>query len=539
LQFELSEERLLTSNMLPVLQHRSHGASAEYSILAAAGRVGQAIVLLALLPLCCSNDDNNPSLRGGTPMLEQVLVFDAGSSGTRVHIFNMYPAQKGAHIPTIELSVRDKQTRKVKPGLSDFAKRQDLDGAQQNIERLLEFAGQFVPHQRRASTPVLLKATAGLRAVEARLADAVLKRVRQTVKASGYLFRDEWADIIRGKEEGGLAWVAANYLRGTFNDDAEMEPVGVIELGGGSAQVTFQVDSTEHVVDKDAFTFTTLLGKEFRLYAHSYLGYGQDHAQARLRTVVEASGASSAEAADMKDPCYPAGYLRPGSSPGAAGSTGVSLLVQGSGDAVSCQDLIQSHLFKDSEIAAPGHYASELPIRGELVATENFFYARNSLSLPLQATPSAMQEAAKYACGQSKTPAPVELENMKKGVADPGKPNECFGLSYQAALLDALKVPRTVGVKVQIMRQINGGDVDWALGAALMHVIGKKSRISMAVGDDEAFRILVIVGLLLAGLLMSAWAVRCCRRPILNALAGSKMVQATTLGASSKVSPAE
>ena len=27
---------------------------------------------------------------------------------------------------------------------------------------------------------------------------------------------EDWVDIIKGKEEAGLAWIAANYLHGTF-----------------------------------------------------------------------------------------------------------------------------------------------------------------------------------------------------------------------------------------------------------------------------------------------------------------------------------
>merc|ERR1719221_1836544 len=141
-----------------------------------------------------------PQLRGKT---SQVLVFDAGSSGTRIHIFNMYPpadADRG-HVPEIDLSVRERQTLKVKPGLSSFAVADDYSGARQNIEDLIGFANQFVPQERRAGTPIILKATAGLRAVPAPQAQAVLKEVRAGLAESGYKFREEWADIILGKEE--------------------------------------------------------------------------------------------------------------------------------------------------------------------------------------------------------------------------------------------------------------------------------------------------------------------------------------------------
>lgn len=86
--------------------------------------------------------------------------------------------------------MRDNQTWKVKPGLSQFAQQDDLQGpiaydlaglvasgCRENIERLVGFAKSFVPVDRRKDTPVLLKATAGLRAVPEAKAAAVLQTV--------------------------------------------------------------------------------------------------------------------------------------------------------------------------------------------------------------------------------------------------------------------------------------------------------------------------------------------------------------------------
>lgn len=43
----------------------------------------------------------------------------------------------------------------------------------------------------------------------------------------------------QGKEEAGLAWIAANYLHGTFGEESSSSPsLGIIEMGGGSTQAT-------------------------------------------------------------------------------------------------------------------------------------------------------------------------------------------------------------------------------------------------------------------------------------------------------------
>ncbi|CAK0814974.1 unnamed protein product [Prorocentrum cordatum] len=107
----------------------------------------------------------------------QVLVF-SGCSGTRVHVYNVY---NGEHVPAVDLSVAEAQTKKVRPGLSSFAERGDLDGAQQSLEQLLAFADQLVAPHRRPAAPAVLKATAGLRSLPRAQAEAVLQRIREVL----------------------------------------------------------------------------------------------------------------------------------------------------------------------------------------------------------------------------------------------------------------------------------------------------------------------------------------------------------------------
>ncbi len=149
--------------------------------------------------------------------VDHVVVFDAGSSGTRVHVFNLYKRKDNGPLPVIDVSVRAKQTLKVKPGLSAFAEKLDLEGTKNAMLELLDFANRFVPLSKRARTPLILKATAGLRAVKASSAEAVLEAVRSVFRKSSYQFVGPWVQIIPGYEEGGLSWVAANYLKGTFD----------------------------------------------------------------------------------------------------------------------------------------------------------------------------------------------------------------------------------------------------------------------------------------------------------------------------------
>jgi hypothetical protein len=64
---------------------------------------------------------SSSSSSSGSPPRGFVVVFDAGSSGTRVHIYNFLPHARGDAVPAIDPAVNGVQTLKQKPGLSYIA----------------------------------------------------------------------------------------------------------------------------------------------------------------------------------------------------------------------------------------------------------------------------------------------------------------------------------------------------------------------------------------------------------------------------------
>merc|ERR1712241_1179507 len=105
--------------------------------------------------------------------------------------------------------------------------------------------------------------------------------------------------------------------------------------------------------------------------------------------------------------------------------------MRGSGQATACQTWIELELLASSKIA-PGQYAGEQPLHGSFVATENFYYVRKHLSLPLVGDIEATRDAARDVCRRNQTLSADEAA-VESGTADVGKPNECFALSYMAA----------------------------------------------------------------------------------------------------------
>ena len=84
---------------------------------------------------------------------------------------------------------------KVRPGLMDFAG--DPDGAGGSILKLVEFGKQRVPKKEWGNTKVLLVATAELESLSSEVREKILDSCRQVLKASGFLFKDEWARVVQ------------------------------------------------------------------------------------------------------------------------------------------------------------------------------------------------------------------------------------------------------------------------------------------------------------------------------------------------------
>uniref|UniRef100_A0A8C7YH77 nucleoside diphosphate phosphatase n=1 Tax=Oryzias sinensis TaxID=183150 RepID=A0A8C7YH77_9TELE len=127
------------------------------------------------------------------------IMFDAGSTGTRVHIFKLQ--MKNKEPPTV-----DHETFKaIKPGLSAYA--DDPEKCAAGIQELLDVAKSSVPPSMWAKTPLVLKATAGLRLLPGEKAKQLLEKVRQIFHESPFLSRDDSVSIMDGTDEGKQAAV--------------------------------------------------------------------------------------------------------------------------------------------------------------------------------------------------------------------------------------------------------------------------------------------------------------------------------------------
>lgn len=233
------------------------------------------------------------------------VIFDAGSSGTRIHVYTWRSGGRAGDFWLIEDDLV-----KEKPGLSSFAKKPQAAG--QSLRHLLEHARKKVPKESRVSTPAFLMATAGLRAVGEKASHAILESARDVLEASPFLFQRDWAYILSGKEEGIFGWVTVNYLRGSILNHRGRPrvkdpppPTAVIDLGGGSVQFVYSLPPdvaapTEYGGEID------LAGRKYNLYAASHMHFGLDHARERLGEAL--SNETRADAHPGRHPCIPDGH---------------------------------------------------------------------------------------------------------------------------------------------------------------------------------------------------------------------------------------
>ncbi|CAI9766063.1 unnamed protein product [Fraxinus pennsylvanica] len=209
------------------------------------------------------------------------VIFDAGSTGSRVHVFrfdenlNLLPIGDGFELYA-----------STNPGLSSYAA--DPQAAAKSLKPLLEKAEDVVPTELQHDTPARLGATAGLRLLQGDAADRILEAVRNLLKNESTLkYKDDWVSILDGTQEGTYMWVTLNFVLDTLGKNYS-ETICTIDLGGGSVQMAYTIPDEN--AEKAPTTSTnetyveqkTFKGTNYNLYVHSYLDYGGKAGRAEI-----------------------------------------------------------------------------------------------------------------------------------------------------------------------------------------------------------------------------------------------------------------
>ncbi|KAL4931642.1 putative nucleoside diphosphatase (Ynd1) [Aspergillus undulatus] len=254
------------------------------------------------------------------------IVLDAGSSGTRVHVYRWLDnavARKESDKHNLkslpEIKTKSSWVKKIHPGVSTFADRPEEIGPE-HLAELLEFAREIVPEDAIKETPIFLLATAGMRLVEDVKQKLLLDQICSYARAN-YDFAlpdcNVHIQVIPGVTEGLYGWVATNYLLGSFDSPGEHDhgkghhTYGFLDMGGASAQIAFAPNATEsekHANDLTLLRLRNIDGstQEHRVFVTSWLEFGVREARRRYLAALQDSLGTENEK-EFPDPCLPAG----------------------------------------------------------------------------------------------------------------------------------------------------------------------------------------------------------------------------------------
>lgn len=123
-----------------------------------------------------------------------------------------------------------------------------------------------------STTPIALKATAGLRLLGQKHAEKLLYVVRKVLENSGFLADEDSVGIMDGTDEGIFSWFTVNFLSDRMG---RTKTIAALDLGGGSTQVTYAISDKKDLTDITDYVHSiAVLKKEINFFTHSYLGLG-------------------------------------------------------------------------------------------------------------------------------------------------------------------------------------------------------------------------------------------------------------------------
>lgn len=422
-------------------------------ILRAVTQHRQALFLAALLALGCTNTALVTAQPAG---LTYEAVIDAGSSGTRLYLYETRPGPQG---PTVALLLEDEPD--AVRGLSSYADKPDQAGSRE-IAPLLSGLETFLKTNAidAGSVSVSVLATAGMRLVDSAVASRIYESVRQEVTSRGYAARQ--VGTISGQEEGVYAWVDVNYLKGNLRPGHLTE--GIVEVGGASAQVALAVKSSSGL--GNATKRISIGGQHYDVLSVSYLGLGQNEARRSMLQTVTAQGLS-------QNPCFPnsaASDVVFQATKAGAGQASSSVSGDKAAYGPACFDVYLDVVKQTSASAV-----NQFPIdrfqsvpgfdQSRFVLLASFYYQMRDWHLLEQKRPdrSLLTEVFGRCVGPDAWQTLADREGTGLFAQ-----NSCANATYLYTLIFSSRGLALSSSRVEVLNEINGQPLTWTRGYALL-----------------------------------------------------------------------
>ena len=435
------------------------------------------------------------SYSANKPLIQYALMVDAGSTGSRIHVYRFNNCGATPELESEEFKMTE--VRKEGSGLSSY--KSDAEGAAKSLDVLMDVAMKHVPDKIKSCTPVAVKATAGLRKLGPELSDAILKAVRtrlETVYPFPVVSEEHGGvEVMDGKDEGVYAWITTNYLLGKIGGPDKTPTAAVFDLGGGSTQIVFEPTfpqspnggMPEQLSEGDHKYALSFGGREFTLYQHSYLGYGLMEARRALFKLVvdnvhENNPNSQAWLSKpILNPCIIPGMttdpvtVELGDKHPLGHSVTVNFTGPTTGSPAQCRALAEKTLLKEKEckLAPCAFDGVHQPSLDKTFAREevylfSYFYDRIfPLGMPESFTIRELKDLTARVCDGPKSDKGSWQPFRAINGAIPelmDRPEHCLDLNFMLALLHTgYEMP--IEREVKIAKKIKGNELGWCLGA--------------------------------------------------------------------------
>lgn len=428
----------------------------------------------------------NSKLAGTCDKQDYVIMIDAGSTGSRIHVYKFDTCVSPP-------ALLHEEFKMLNPGLSSFDT--DTKGAAASLDPLLAVALETVPKNKQLCTPVAVMATAGLRLLGQEKSDAILKEVRRHLEVD-YPFAvvdGDGVSIMDGKDEGVYAWITANYLLGNIGSAEKIPTAAVFDLGGGSTQIVFEPEmgDNEKMVEGEHKYELSFGNRQFTLYQFSHLGYGLMQGRNKVNALVLSSalkgglevtnleskaGAKDAEASvTVVNPCMAPGVTAKNVGVEVSNSEYYVVNFKGPADAsgAQCRHLAEKVLNMEVECKSKpcsfnGIYQPSLVKafhRNSDMWVFSYFYDRtNPLGFPNSFTVEELRDLTKTVCSGSNLWKDALLGDSVKQLQE--EPHWCLDLSFITAMLHT-------GYNIPLLRELRtaktiaNNELGWCLGASL------------------------------------------------------------------------
>lgn len=376
-------------------------------------------IVLSLLVACSGGSTPTQA-----PRYEAVL--DAGSGGTRLFLYQVTPGSYPLVVKVLESENSIQPNGFKEDGINNFTCGNQPGYsppsavATQVITPLLNtlastLLGLNTPKNQ---VTVNLLATAGMRTSEITCGQTAVNNlyeiIQQDINSAGFKVGDVRTSN-GDSEEGVWTWISLNdYMNNIFKDSSRPTvigaPVGVVEIGGSSAQISYPTNLAPNSAQN--IYRVSINGNNFSVFNRTYLGMGSTDARKNMR-------GTAASPNTMSNQCFPAGLTVD------AGDSGYADMVPpGSYNFSACTGFYAPYI--NSTIAAtPGGDPMVTNSSGKFVGTGGAYFATDYWNL--NNTPNLLQSTVISQC--------ASVINFPEIDADENTQTQCSNATYINALI--------------------------------------------------------------------------------------------------------